>query len=361
MKLYTEIISVVIIFSSGLCVLNAIVQAARWRYGKRHLAASAVLVVHASIFLRVGLYDAAWISDNPFASFLFITSLLLAGPLSLANNFFSIDQDKTLPFSMKLFFIPAAIVFFAELYFQSRPYSFKSQMLICDLSAPMTSIIGILLALSSLYDMSFHVYLSIKAFRLGISKKRGAIYFSASAHAVGVICIFTTIVGFLSSNEALVKTGGLINGLIYVFDYIIRYSYPEPFREIRRMVKRQRYERSLAVNGVESEIIFKRLEELMADEKIYRDFDLDLNRAAEMLFVKRHNLSQILNSHKNTTFKDYLNNYRIEEAKRLLEKDPGQSVISICYNVGFNTKSHFNLVFKRYTGITPTEYRNARN
>jgi len=59
----------------------------------------------------------------------------------------------------------------------------------------------------------------------------------------------------------------------------------------------------------------------------------------------------------NTSFWDYVNRFRVEEARDLLENNPDVSIISVCFKVGFNSKSSFNTAFKKMTGMTPTEYR----
>jgi AraC-like DNA-binding protein len=61
----------------------------------------------------------------------------------------------------------------------------------------------------------------------------------------------------------------------------------------------------------------------------------------------------------NKNFMDLLNNYRIEEAKEMLLK-PGKndrSILEIAFEVGFNSKEVFNRCFKKYTGMTPSEFK----
>ncbi|WP_434668377.1 helix-turn-helix domain-containing protein [Aeromonas sp. NJAU223] len=55
-------------------------------------------------------------------------------------------------------------------------------------------------------------------------------------------------------------------------------------------------------------------------------------------------------------FYDWINRYRVEEAKRLLQGSE-ETVASICYQAGFNSKSTFNTAFRRHTGLTPSAFR----
>ena len=72
-----------------------------------------------------------------------------------------------------------------------------------------------------------------------------------------------------------------------------------------------------------------------------------------------HQLSQFLNERLETSFTRYVNSFRVEEAKWLLLEKPARSILSICYQVGFSSKSSFNSVFKNITGFTPTEFRSG--
>jgi ligand-binding sensor domain-containing protein/AraC-like DNA-binding protein len=103
----------------------------------------------------------------------------------------------------------------------------------------------------------------------------------------------------------------------------------------------------------------KKLTRLMEVEKVYRDDKLSLPSLAEMISIRRHQLSLILNEYMKTNFNDYINSYRLEEAKRILEStDAGEETITgIAIAVGFHSQTSFYKSFKEYTGMTPNRYR----
>ncbi|WP_101760388.1 helix-turn-helix domain-containing protein [Oceanicoccus sp. KOV_DT_Chl] len=72
-------------------------------------------------------------------------------------------------------------------------------------------------------------------------------------------------------------------------------------------------------------------------------------------------LSEIINDHYGISFSEYINRARVKEAKRLmsLAEFSNQSLLDIALDSGFNSKSSFNLMFKRYSSVTPSEYRKA--
>ena len=120
----------------------------------------------------------------------------------------------------------------------------------------------------------------------------------------------------------------------------------------------KKYEKS-GLTEKKLEEYFSRLDKLMKEEKFYLDSNLTLKQLADLLEISNHNLSQIINTRLNQNFFDYINQYRIEEVKRYLD-DPQKkniTLLSLGFDAGFNSKSSFNSIFKRYTGLTPSEYQ----
>lgn len=104
------------------------------------------------------------------------------------------------------------------------------------------------------------------------------------------------------------------------------------------------------------------LENLLVNEKIYLDSNLTLENVAENLKLSPSYLSRIIHNELNTSFPDYLNSYRIEEAKKYL-KNPDfakYTIVSIGLEAGFNSKSSFYNVFKKATGKTPLAYQKEK-
>lgn len=101
------------------------------------------------------------------------------------------------------------------------------------------------------------------------------------------------------------------------------------------------------------------LDRFMLTEKPYLDNDLNLRELAEKLEVFPHHLSQLLNEHYGQNFFDFINSYRAQEVKNMLS-DPtreNESILSIAFSCGFNSKATFNSFFKKHTGQTPRQFR----
>lgn len=101
-----------------------------------------------------------------------------------------------------------------------------------------------------------------------------------------------------------------------------------------------------------------RLERLMSESKPYLEYTLNLNKCAELLELPPHHLSQIINQFHHKNFSDYINGFRIEEAKRLI-RETNQKVEAIAFESGFNSPTAFYAAFKKFTKKTPTQYRKS--
>jgi len=106
--------------------------------------------------------------------------------------------------------------------------------------------------------------------------------------------------------------------------------------------------------------IILRIKSLMETDKIYQEAELTLHQLGNILQVPAYLVSQALNDGMNRNFYELVNGYRVEEAKRLLldTKSVNYTVLSVGFEAGFNSKTTFNTVFKKFTGLTPSEYRN---
>lgn len=105
--------------------------------------------------------------------------------------------------------------------------------------------------------------------------------------------------------------------------------------------------------------ILSGLEQLMCEQRVFLDPEITIDKLAAMANSNRHFVSQVLNEKAGRSFYDYINQYRVNEAKRLLldPKYTSHKIASIAYDAGFNSLSAFNDVFKKMTGATPSQFR----
>ncbi len=107
----------------------------------------------------------------------------------------------------------------------------------------------------------------------------------------------------------------------------------------------------------------KKLLRVMETEKPYFNNELRLDDLSRLMNLSRNHTSQIINEHFNLSFFDFINKYRVMEAKNLLMKNDENklNMTQIAYDVGFNNRASFYKAFKKFTEVNPTAYRERAN
>ena len=108
-----------------------------------------------------------------------------------------------------------------------------------------------------------------------------------------------------------------------------------------------------------TEELLKKLDLTVRDKKIYLRNDLTLKSLAKKCGTNSSYLSRLINQHFGTNFSNYINEFRIREAQKLmaLPQYKAFSIEGISTEVGFSSKSVFNVAFKKFTGVTPSYYQ----
>ena len=102
-----------------------------------------------------------------------------------------------------------------------------------------------------------------------------------------------------------------------------------------------------------------KLEQFMEHEKPFLNPAITINELAERAEISARTLSYIINKKYKMNFFDFINQYRIKESKRLLSdaSKVQETILSVLYDAGFNSKSVFNRAFRKFEGITPSQFR----
>ncbi len=121
-----------------------------------------------------------------------------------------------------------------------------------------------------------------------------------------------------------------------------------------------KYRWSKLSDGELSEYL-NRLQSYMKHKKPFLEGSLSLKDLAQQLNIPVRHLSQVINEKLGQNYQHYINSHRIEEAKHLLAnpRDPKETIQEIMYAVGFNSKSVFHTIFKKQTGLTPSQFKNS--
>ncbi len=158
--------------------------------------------------------------------------------------------------------------------------------------------------------------------------------------------------------------------IISILMYIIGYAglrQPEIFSgkpeiNLDEKTPKKKYEKSTLTEEM-TEKYLQKLKLYIENEKPYLKNDLTLPELSEELLIPVHSLSQIINEQFNQNFFEFINSYRVEEAKKLIRQPDKQNInlASIAFESGFNSVSSFNSAFKKFAGVTPSHYRSNPN
>lgn len=218
--------------------------------------------------------------------------------------------------------------------------------------------------------MCLYAFLIFKTFN-GLSKTNNEVrtWFNwLSGLFIGFIASYTSY--FILVNFAFFNSEWdymISFSMMFTIYFIAWFGYLQPkifsgFTLKEAVAEPQRYKNSALDMEVSNEIL-ELLDEVMISKKLYRNSELRLDFLADEVGTSKHYLSQVINEQKGMSFFEYINSLRIAEAKVLLaEKSKKElNIIDIAYIVGFNNKVSFNNTFKKTTGKTPTEFRNANS
>jgi len=109
-------------------------------------------------------------------------------------------------------------------------------------------------------------------------------------------------------------------------------------------------------------LLFRRLSEFIIDQKQYLEPDLSLSKLSKLIGQSTQKTSSVINQHANRSFNDYINYYRIQDAKKMLSNSESEkfTISSIAFDAGFSSLSSFNSAFKKFEGTTPSLYRKSQ-
>ena len=176
--------------------------------------------------------------------------------------------------------------------------------------------------------------------------------------------LITYTIGFGEIRDWIITIDGFTFLLSTSWYLLIALNNPEFFRGVNsKLVLAKNIipkPKTLTLPNLEKTKEIENLKKFMETEEPYLNSQLTIQELAEKLQMPSKDLSGLINFYMDKHFFDFVNEYRIEKAMKILQ-DPLQkelTVLEILYQTGFNSKSSFNASFKKYTGKTPTDFRN---
>lgn len=178
---------------------------------------------------------------------------------------------------------------------------------------------------------------------------------------LAVMILETILVGakVLNLDPSLFTTLGLTgNYLSFLLVNLLVFTATRHFWIFEKVTDEEIDEKPVDEKFVNPEIA-ERLDAAIRANKVYLDPDLTLDTLAESVSIAPRDLSILINRHFGINFYEFVNRYRIEEAKHMLTTVGSihTTITDIYLAVGFNSKSVFYTFFKKFEGVTPSQYR----
>jgi ligand-binding sensor domain-containing protein/AraC-like DNA-binding protein len=148
---------------------------------------------------------------------------------------------------------------------------------------------------------------------------------------------------------------------LLAFIILISLGFGYRRREKRRRKIKDKY-KTVRITPEKTEVVIKEMDGLVHTDKFYLNPDITLKDLAGKLRIHPNHLSRIINEVYKLTYNDFINKYRIEDAKQLLSdpKNSNKTILELMYQCGFYSKSVFNTAFKKFTGQTPSQFRKSQ-
>ncbi|MGA2763161.1 MAG: helix-turn-helix transcriptional regulator [Spirochaetia bacterium] len=220
----------------------------------------------------------------------------------------------------------------------------------------------VMYALSAIADFSVIVYFFLATLRIRAAARHsgpaqaGSLRLFSSLYLAPVVTYLAVLVGHLTDNLPLTMIASTANGFSILAYFLYIHQSPEitqwSLKKPKAMLRSDYQETEFRPKEV-----MARLEILMTKERIYREPELTLRSLSGILEISTNDLSLVLNDMMGVSFRTCVNARRLEEAKQLLIGDGHFSILDIAFRVGFNSKTTFNTLFLRETGMTPKAYR----
>ena len=289
---------------------------------------------------------------------------LLYGPL-VYIYIRSILKNIGFKISDVLFLIPVSIMFFSVSKFYFLDAETKLEVLnstrISDYILLPNYVIWVIL--SYMFSLGIFTYIKFKNhIKVGFKEKIWFNWFIASF--LGYVFLFTLYIFLIRFKIMDPKYDYFIDtGIVFFIAMLTYFGFMQPdlFNGIRPLSKiipiYTKYSKS-GLSKALAEDLKNKLHMIIIEQKPYLNCDLRLDELAAMINASRNHTSQIINEYYNLSFFDFINKYRIEEAKTLLrnQKENNLTITSIAFEAGFNNRASFYKAFKKFTHQNPSTF-----
>lgn len=197
-------------------------------------------------------------------------------------------------------------------------------------------------------------YIIASYFRLrSLSKNPSKEYFSLKKLlfiAFSLTCLFFAV--SLFTNYIF---GPILFSLTF---YAVLLYYFRQYKTQKKFQKEKYYNKK--IDPPLAQELLQELQQYLLHSEAFKNPNIKVYDIATELNISKHQLSQLLNDNLGVNFSNYINNFRVEQAKRLLLTNTHFTIEAIGYEAGFNSKTTFFTTFKQIVGVTPKVFKDQK-
>lgn len=384
--MYLNFIDLIILIGASQSFFLSIVIYRKYGKTTANRTLSLLMLVYAMVLIQMLLVDSGFFNTYPRLILILIPVALLIGPMHYLYAKYLTHFSKQYKHFDLLHFIP---FFLYLLIFLPDMFKSKEQLLngmgnMEGEKVPILFLIFNWIVMTQVIIYTMFTILILRRYSIKIKNLFSSIEKLRLNWLRNIVILFSF--GFVTYIiENMLITAGIISSkyafssivagiYVFIFGYLVLlkseiFVNPEFVSQIDQAKELEikktaepKYSKS-GLNNEKAEEYLAVLLKLMKEEKPYLSSDLTLNKLAEMVQISPHHLSEVINSMLKQNFFDFINTYRVEKVKQdLLNVDKKNfTLLAIAVDAGFSSKSSFNMIFKKHTGITPSEFKKGNS
>lgn len=319
-----------------------------------------LLLIFSMLMFQIGFIVDCTVLAHPWIFIMHLTFLFFVGPVGYFAYYLIILPGNKLVPGMLLYFLPVLFALAFDIHYILMPPEARKSLLdglIYSGEVSQYPVIRLLFAAAGLQILAYLSLLFARFLHIWIREGRAAVLLVSMGYLVYTIAASELeITGYIFASPRLILWGCFMMALLFVCTFLTSQRFPR-FLQLIIDETGKKYPSKPLLGGLDVDGLIRKLKDCMKEKKMHTNDSLSLKDLAGELGITAHQLSQLLNERLSTNFNNFVNQYRIGDAKEMLVNEPERSVISIAFAVGFNTKSSFYYAFSRFTGKTPQEFR----
>lgn len=340
-------------------------------------------ILFSLLLFSISLSIATWIFyTNGFEKLFYIMmffqqpGFFMYGPLIYLYTLSLVGNKKSLQALDRIHFIPV-IFYLSYLLIRFHIIGGTVNFTEVDLIDKSSRITNLHVNILGIFSIGVYIIASVRGVRKYNIKKKDCYSSIYSETPVWLGTLFTIAIAFVLNLLiiSVIMLKGFNQDILNFFNIILcslfiisvfaatffTIRFPVLFLPVPD-VKKARYEKNF-IDEDTIDIYRNRILSFMDEAMPYLDDSFTLKKLSDQLNIPGHHLSMTLNLSLKQNFYIFINSYRINEVKRRLldPKWDDHTILTIAFQTGFNSKSTFNTMFKKFTGMTPTRFRKTRH